>query len=97
MTARIFAILAAVFLVGAVGIAALTPFGYMLGEGLHDMDKSVLGWLQGHSTAWVWNWFERPLLIRPLWLVPASLGVVFAGLATTFSLGKASPSHRRRS
>lgn len=97
MTARIFAVLSAVFLVGAVGIAALTPLGLTLAQGLLMINHTLLTWLDAHSYAWMASWIEQPLLMRPLWLVPASLGVVCAGLAATFNLGKASPSRHRRS
>lgn len=97
MAARIFAILAAAFLVTAVGIAALTPLGLTLAQGLLLLDKSLLDWAKAHSLPWIWTWIEMPFLLRPLWLLPASLGVVCAGVALTFNLGKASPSRRRRS
>jgi hypothetical protein len=97
MTARIFAILAAIFLVAAVGIAALTPLGLTLGIGIVSYDKAILSWLQEHSGPWLWTWLELPLLQRPLWLLPASLGVICAGLATSFNFGKTTPQRRRRS
>ena len=97
MAARIFAILAAVFLVLAVGAAALTPLGMTLGQGMMQLDKTMLEWLKGHSFPWVWTWLEMPFLLRPLWLLPACLGVISAGAALSFNLGKASPSRRRRS
>ena len=97
MTARIFAVLAAALLVGAIGIASLTPLGLTLGQGLLMVDSSVLERVQSHSGAWLWTWIEMPVLLRPLWLLPASAGVVCAGLAVSFNFGKASPSRRRRS
>ena len=97
MAARVFAVLAAVFLVVAVGIAALLPLGLTLTHGLLMIDKGVVAWLQQHSLPWAWTWVLDPFLQRPLWLLPASLGLIFAGLALTFNLGKPSPSRRRRS
>ena len=97
MTARVFAVLAAVFLVIAVGIASLMPLGLPLSQGIQLMDRGGVEWVRTHSTEWVWTWVELPFLLRPLWLLPACLGVVCAGLAMTFNLGKASPSRRRRS
>ncbi len=97
MTARIFAILAAVFLVAAVGIAALTPLGMTLAQGLLQVDKGFVEWARSHSLPWIWTWIEMPFLLRPLWLLPACLGVICAGLAMTFNLGKASTTRRRRS
>jgi hypothetical protein len=96
-TARIFAVLAAALLVAAVGIASLTPMDLSLGEGLLTLAPGLVAWLQAHSAAWVWQWALRPLMQRPPWLVPASLGLICAGVALTFNLGKPSPSRRRRS
>ena len=97
MAARIFAVLAAAFLVVAVGIAALMPLGLTLGHGLLMIDAGVVGWLKLHSLEWAWTWLWMPFLQRPLWLVPASLGLIAAGLALTFNLGKPHPSRHRRS
>ena len=97
MVARIFAVLSALFLVLAVGIAALTPLGQTLAQGLLRVDPDMLKWASQNSPGWIWNWIEIPFLLRPLWLLPASAGVVFAGLAASFNLGKASTSRRRRS
>ena len=97
MTARIFAILAAILLVAAAGIAALTPLGLTLSQGLLEFDPNALVWARGHSTSWMWLWLEMPFLLRPLWLLPACAGVVCAGIATSFNIRKASPSRRRRS
>ena len=97
MAARIFAILAAAFLVAAIGVAALTPLGLTLAQGVMKINGTVLDTVKAHSFSWLWEWLELPFLLRPLWLLPACLGVVCAGIATSFSLGKASPSRRRRS
>jgi hypothetical protein len=97
MTTRIFAVLSALFLVTAVGIVALTQLGTTLAWGIKAVDPGSLAWIQEHSSAWVLSWVAKPLLERPLWLVPASLGVVCAGLAATFNLSGAPTSRRRRS
>lgn len=97
MAARIFAVLAAAFLVVAVGIAALLPPGLTLKHGLLLIDAGIVDWLKLHSLEWAWTWLMMPFLQRPLWLIPASLGLIAAGLALTFNLGKPSPSRRRRS
>jgi hypothetical protein len=34
-------------------------------------------------------------MVRPLWLIPAFLGLICAGMATTLNLGDASPRRRR--
>ena len=97
MVARIFAVLAAVFLVGAVSIFALTPVGLTLAQGLLQLDRGAVDWAQAHSAAWLWSSIETPFLVRPLWLIPACLGVVCAGLAGSFNLGKSTNTRRRRS
>jgi len=97
IASRIFAALAALFLVGAVAIAALTPFGMTLGQGLMLLDGTWLSWLQKQSPAWGWAWLELPFLLRPLWLIPAGIGLICAGTAVSLNFGRASPSRRKRS
>ncbi len=97
MAARLFAVLAALLLVGSVAIGTLTPPGLTLGQGLVMLDHDGLAWLREHSVAWMWNWLEVPFMVRPLWLVPACLGLICAGMATTLSLGNSPQSRRRRS
>jgi hypothetical protein len=97
IASRIFAALAALFLVAAVAIAALTPLGMTLGQGLMLMDGSWLTWIQKQSPAWGWTWLELPFLLRPLWLIPAGVGLICAGAAASLNFGRASPSRRKRS
>ena len=97
MAARVFAVLSAAFLVMAVAITALLPMGLTLNHGLAAINDTVVPWMQQHSVQWAWQWVELPFLQRPLWLLPACAGLIFAGLALTFNLGKTSPSRRRRS
>ena len=86
IASRIFAALAALFLVAAVAIAALTPFGMTLGQGLMLMDGNWLTWMQKQSPAWSWAW-----------LIPAGVGLICAGTAASLNFGRASPSRRKRS
>src|SRR5690349_3680019 len=97
MAARIFAVLAALFLVSAVALATLAPPGLTLGQGWVMLDRAGPGWLRDHSWAWMWEWIELPFMIRPLWLIPACLGLICAGMATTLNFGNPSHSRRRRS
>ncbi len=97
IASRIFATLAALFLVAAVAIAALTPLGMTLGQGLMQMDGTWLSWIQKQSPLWSWTWLELPLLLRPLWLIPAGIGLICAGAAASLNFGRASPSRRKRS
>ena len=97
IASRIFATVAALFLVAAIAIAALMPFGMTLGQGLMAMDGTWPAWLQKQSPAWGWTWLELPFLLRPLWLIPAGLGLICGGAAASLNFGRASPSRRKRS
>ncbi len=97
MMARIFTILAALLLVGAIATAALAPAGMTLARGLGMISGFIEPWLRVHSPGWLRDWVEVPMLLRPLWLLPAALGVICAGVAASATLGATSPSHRRRS
>ena len=101
MTARIFTTIAAVFLVGAFGIAVIGP-GLTLGEAVLDLDASYLPSLQAicrdDLPGGTWLHVVVPMLIRPAWLIPAALGLVCCGVALNLnSIAKASPTRRRRS
>ena len=97
IASRVLATFAALFLVTAVAIASLTPLGMTLGQGLMLLDGGWLAWMQKHSASWVWTAIELPFLLRPLWLIPAAIGLICAGAAATLNFGKASPSRRKRS
>ena len=97
MASRIFAVLAAVFLVGAVTLGLLTPRGMTLGQALLLLDPNTLPWLKAHAAPWMWETLEIPLLIRPVWLLPAALGLVCAGAAASFNPALSSSSRRKRS
>lgn len=94
MAARVFTVFAAAFLVAAIAVAALTPVGFSLGEGVALASGTLVPWLEGHSPAWLMTWVEQPLMVRPLWLVPLALGIICAGVAASLP-GTASPSRRR--
>lgn len=97
IAARVLAVLAALFLVTAVAILALTPLGMTLGQGLALIDGGTLPWLQKRSAEWLWAWVETPFLLRPLWLIPAGVGLICIGAAASLNFGRASPSRRKRS
>ena len=50
-----------------------------------------------HTVYWLWEWVERPLLVRPVWLLPAAFGLICGGAALTLNSRPPSRSHRRRS
>ena len=95
LAARLFTVLAAVMGVAAVALAALLPFGYALADALVMARPDSIDWLRGHATPWLWNSIETPLLVRPAWMVPAMLGLIFGGAGTTVSLRNAAPSRGR--
>lgn len=97
MIARSFAVLAAVFLVGSVALAALLPLGTNLAQTLLDMSATSLDQFRAVTPVWIWEWLCLPLLVRPVWLLPACFGLVTAGVAASFNLGQASSSRRKRS
>jgi hypothetical protein len=97
---RIFAVLAAVMLVGAVALAMLGPPDVPLGQVMfminHDLMNAMHSGVEKHLASWIWDYLIAPLMVRPAWLVPAGVGLVFVGLALTLSNRKpAHRSHRR--
>jgi len=82
---RIFASLAAVFLVGAAILAVTGQQGLTLADAVSVVNVMAVFRLQEfamrHWPGWVWGDFAMPWLMRPAWLVPASLGIIFAGLS----------------
>ena len=97
---RILTILSAILLVGAVALATLGPPQVPLGGLLvmidHDLAETLRSGIEHYLAAWIWSDLAMPLLVRPAWLVPASLGLIAAGAA--FSLAGRKPAgrtHRR--
>jgi hypothetical protein len=101
--AKIFAVLAAICLVGAVAVGTLGPDEMSLGEGLAALDRLHLSaaehFVRLHLSDWLWDHPIKALLVRPIWLVPASLGLLLAGACATAANSGGSPlnSRRRRS
>ncbi len=102
MGARVLAVLAAVSLVTAFALATLLPPPLTLAQLIAMFDARML--YDAHEFAvandggWIWGHLLMPLLLRPCWLVPTSLGLLFAGGAMTLASRKGMPrSHRRRS
>jgi hypothetical protein len=97
MTARIFAVLAAVFLVGAFALASLNAPDMPLAQALFMLNRTAVealrAGIQAHAAPWLWDSVAVPLLLRPVWLLPASIGVICAGVSLTFT---SQPTHRSR-
>lgn len=98
---RVFAVAAAVLLVGSVALAALLPDGTSLGQFLHMIDASAPRHLQavvvqvlGHGVTAA---LLVPFLVRPAWLVPVCLGVICAGGAVTAMTQVSTRTKQRRS
>ena len=97
---RILAVLAATFLVGAVALATLEPPLLPLGQALLGVDRDLLRTAHDGTVRylgpWIWDDLAQPVLARPAWLLPASLGLIrqtiWAGLETDW----AAQLHRER-
>lgn len=101
MMARVLAVLAAVMLVGAFALATLPASDMSLGDAALLVDDRLLDFAQAgieqHLAPWMWQRIMVPLLMRPVWMVPAALGLLLAGGAATLANSRAHRSHRRRS
>lgn len=89
---RVFAVAAAVLLVGSVALVALLPPDITLAQALHAISEdmpfrlqSVVVGVLGHG---VWSALVAPVLARPVWLMPVCLGIVCVGVAVTAPMGK---------
>lgn len=97
---RTLAVLSAALLVGAVALATLGPANLPLGQAIfmldHDVMQIMRTGIEQHVSAWLWRYVAVPVLVRPVWLVPAALGIICAGAALSLSNRKsAHRSHRR--
>ena len=102
MMQRVFAVFAAILLVGAVALATLTPPNEPLGEFVYQIDHGWLDLLQAgvqrYLAPWLWDDLIVPVLLRPAWLLPAAAGIVCTGIAITIGFRQgAARSWRRRS
>ncbi len=98
---RVFAVLSAMLLVGAVALATLGPPEVPLGQVMfmidHDLMNALHSGIEQHVAAWVWNYLVQPVMVRPAWLVPACAGLLCAGLSLTLSTRKTTHRSHRRS
>ncbi|MDE2582428.1 MAG: hypothetical protein KGL52_12410 [Rhodospirillales bacterium] len=97
---RTLAVLAALLLVGAVALAMLVPPELSLGQALfllnHQLPRTLQGGIRAHLSDWMWQDVALPLLLRPVWLIPASIGLICGGASLTLG-SRAGPGPRRRS
>jgi hypothetical protein len=88
LPARIFAVLAAINLVGFVALATMLP-DMSLYEALHVLDAIRADGVQGALIAAFgrdfWNVALVPVLLRPVWFLPLSLGLICVGGSCSFS------------
>jgi hypothetical protein len=84
---RILAVLAAIFLVLAFALANLFPATMPLTQLIAMIDHPLLLWLQDgvrdHVSDWAWQALFLPVLLRPAWLLPLVIGVLFGGASLT--------------
>ncbi len=96
---RIFAVLAAALLVGAFGLLVLMPDGMTLDLALAEFNPALVGhmrhFVQHVLGAGAWSHAFMPLLVRPVWLIPFSLGLVSAGVSVSLSTPTESPRRTR--
>lgn len=102
IAARILAVLAALFLVGAFALATLLPPSLTLAQLIALFDARMLynvhDFVVANGSIWIWSRLVMPLMLRPSWLAPTSLGLICIGGAMTLGRSKGVPrSHRRRS
>ena len=102
LTARIFSVLAAAFLVAALAVGTLLPADHSLAAMLDMAQPGLTGRIQAaivRVSGGLWTWLVQPLLTRPDWLIPAALGIVCGGIVLTLTFGARpnTKSTRRRS
>ena len=84
-TQRILAVLSAILLVSAVALAMVGPRAVSLEIALLQIDRGLVEGLRGATVRflgpWTWSHIMVPVLIRPVWLLPAGLGLILTGIA----------------
>ncbi len=97
---RVFSVLAAASLVAAFALATLLPPPITLAQSIALVDARLLydahEIVVAYGAGWLWGHVLMPLLLRPVWLLPICLGLVFAGGALTLNSRKGVTRSRRR-
>jgi hypothetical protein len=98
---RALAVIAAILLVAAVAIATFGAESITLGQAIYLLDHDVLDklplWSSRTLGNWMWLTVIQPVLARPAWLIPASIGLVCIGLSLSLSNRKTTHRSHRRS
>lgn len=99
MVSRTFAVLAAAMAVIAVALIVLAPDNMTLIQGLAEVNPALPRQLQ-HAVqnalgVRAWAHVATPLLVRPVWLIPVSLGLLFAGISASTGWPTQSPRSTR--
>ena len=95
MLSRVFVVIAAALFVLSAALASVVGPMMPLNEGIRQVDMSVLLWLNDHASEWVKQWLLLPFMVRPVWLLPVSLGVVALGVAASVNSVRGTPFHRK--
>ncbi len=98
---RVFAILAAVFLVGSVALASLLPADERLDQAIQAWSPDALSRLQAAAIATFghgfWSTLILPFLSRPVWMIPVCIGILCIGGAVSALTRLPAERTRRRS
>ena len=101
VAARVFAVLAAFWMVVAFAVAALFPPELLLGQLVSMTDHEGLvafqNFVRDDLSPWLWLYVCLPLLMRPAWFLPVAFGLLTAGVAVTLSSRPGAARSRRRS
>ena len=99
LISRTFAGLAATMLVAAFSLIVLAPPTMTLIQGLAELDPNLPRRLPRLAHHWigtrVYTQGLLPLLVRPVWLVPTGLTLLFAGVAASTGSPRQSPRSTR--
>ncbi len=86
---------ASICVVGAFSLAVLYPPMMRLDRFIATMDHGLLlrlqDWVREAWGDWVWQNLFVAVLVRPAWLPPLCLAIVFAGLAVSASTTRGVP------
>lgn len=86
---------AALCVVAAFALAVLYPPTMRLDRFIATMDVGALlrmqDWVREVWGDWAWQHLFVAALVRPAWLLPLSLAIVFAGLAVSLNTARGVP------